>query len=130
MFGEKRTLLTRSEILRVKSRAIRRGMWFRAISRTERACVDLALVVVEKVRSGFLAKVLFSVLEKLEKAMESRVVFFMREVGSKLARRLSEIVGKWGNKSGARWAEDSSFIRYLAVMRLNESLPSVRAGVQ
>ncbi len=130
MFGGKESLLTRGEILRAKSKALRRGIWFRVLSRTERACMNVALIVVEKVRSRFLAKVLFSVLEKLERALESKVSLLMREVGVDLAKRMSEIAGEWGTESAVRWAGDSGFIRYLAVTCLNESLLSVRMGVK
>ena len=46
MFEEKRVPLMRADIVRVKTRAVRRGVWFRALTRAERACVDLAVMVV------------------------------------------------------------------------------------
>src|SRR3990170_1784876 len=115
MFGEKRALLTRGEMLKVKTKALRRGVWFRALAKTERACMDLAIIVVERVRSGLLQKVLFSLMKKLEESMESQVQRLMREVGCGMAKKLSEIAQKWGNKSAHNWAVDSGFMRYLTV---------------
>jgi hypothetical protein len=119
MFGEKRVRLLRADIIRVRARAVRRGVWFRALTRTERACVDLAIMVVERVRSRLLGNVLFSVLKKLEEGMESQVGCLMRDVGGNLAKKLSRIAQAWGNESAVRWAEDSGFKQYLTVTYMN-----------
>ena len=119
MFAEKRVLLTRGEIVKIKIKAVRRGVWFRALTRAERACLDLAVMVVERVRSRLLGKVLFSVLKKLEETMESQVGCLMREVGGNLAKKLSKIAQAWGNESAVNWAEDSGFKRYLTVTYMN-----------
>ena len=119
MFAEKRVLLTRGEIVKIKIKAVRRGVWFRALTRAERACLDLAVMVVQKVRSRLLGKVLFSVLKKLEESMESHVGCLMREVGGNLAKKLSKIAQAWGNESAVNWAEDSGFKRYLTVTYMN-----------
>ena len=119
MFREKRVHLMRADIVRVRARAVRRGVWFRALTRTERACVDLAIMVVERVRSRLLGKVLFSVLKKLEETIESQVGCLMREVGGNLAKKLSKIARAWGNESAVTWAEDSGFKRYLTVTYMN-----------
>ena len=111
--------LSRKDIARVKTRALRRGIWYIALTRMERACMDLVIRLVDKVHSRLLAKVLFSVMEKLEAAMEGKVSRLMREVGINLARKLSKIASEWGNASAVRWAEDSSFIRYLTVTYMN-----------
>jgi hypothetical protein len=119
MFGEKRALLTRGEIVRIKAKAVRGGVWFRALTRAERACVDLAIMVVERVRSRLLGEVLFSVFKKLEETMESQVRRLMREVGDNLAKKMSRIAQAWGNESAVDWAEDSGFIRYLTITYMN-----------
>lgn len=121
ILNERRALLMRSEILKIKARALRRGVWFRILTRVERACVDLSIMVVERVRSRLLHKVLTSILKKLEAAMESRVRRLMREIGQNLASKLSQIAQNWGNKSAVRWAEDSSFVRYLTIIYMNKS---------
>ena len=119
MFGEKRTLLTRSEMIKVKTRALRRGIWFRALTKTDRACIDLAIIVVERIRSRLLQKVLFSIIKKLDEIMESQIQRLMSEVGVNLAKKVGRIAQMWGNESAVRWAEDSGFIRYLTITYLN-----------
>jgi len=122
MLNEKRTPLMRSEMLRVKARALRRGVWFRVLTRVERACVDLAIKVVERVRSRLLQKVLSCIVKKLEEAMESQVQRLMREMGDNLAQKVSQVAQNWGNKSAVKWAEDSGFIQYLTITYMNAPL--------
>jgi len=119
MLSEKRTSLMRNEIIKVKARALRKGAWFRVLTRVERACVDLTIKVVERVRSRLLQKLLSSVLTKLEEAMQSQVQRLMREVGGTLAQKMSQIAQTWGNKSAVRWAEDPRFIQYLTIINMN-----------
>ena len=118
----KRTLLMRSEIASIKTRALRRGVWFRVLTRAERACVDLSIMIVERVRSFLLQKVLSSILKKLEMALESRVQRLIREIGENLASKMSQIAQDWGNKSAVRWAQDLDFIRYLTITSMNKPL--------
>jgi len=109
----------RSEIIRIKARALRRGAWFRVLTRVERACIDLVIKIVERVRSRLLQKVLSSILSKLEEAMESQVQRLMRKVGNNIAKEMSQIAQTWGNKSAVRWAEDSGFVQYLTITYMN-----------
>jgi hypothetical protein len=81
--------------------------------------MDLVIRLVDRVHSRLLAKVILSVVKKLEEAMEGRVYRLMREVGPDLAKKLSKIAGQWGNASAVRWAEDLGFIRYLTISYLN-----------
>jgi hypothetical protein len=81
--------------------------------------MDLVIKLVDKVHSRLLANVLFSVMKKLEEAMEGKVSRLMREVGPDLAKKLSKIACEWGNASAVRWTEDSGFIRYLTITYLN-----------
>jgi len=121
MFGEKRILLTRGEIIKVKTKALRRGVWFRALTKMDRACIDLAIIVVERVRSRLLLKVLFSLMKKLEEIMESHVYRLMREVGGSMAKKLSAIAQEWGNESAHSWVSDPGFIQYLVITEMNLS---------
>lgn len=120
MLNEKRIPLMRSEIIRIKARAIRRGIWFRVLTRVERACIDLVIKVVERVRSSLLQKVLSSILKKLEEAMESQVLRLMRKIGDTLAQKLSQIAQEWGNKSAIQWMKDLGFIQYLTITYMNK----------
>jgi len=62
----------REDVVKLKTLAVRRGLWFKALSALERATVDLTIRVVEKVRSPTLKSVLRSIAFKVIEALKSR----------------------------------------------------------
>ncbi len=111
--------LSRRGLVNLKSRALRSGAWFTALRRVERALVDCSIRIVDEVRSTVLAKVLLSIVKKLEDASESRVSRAIRAVGFPCAQKLSLLAQKWGNKCAQDWAFDLSFARFIAIMHIN-----------
>ena len=107
------------ELARIRLMAIRRRVWFKVLSRLERGLIDLALKVTKEVRSKVLAKAICSIVKKLLEALESEVTVLMRQIGAPLARELSRIARKWGNKSAHEWVDDFGFIQYLTIMKMN-----------
>lgn len=107
-------------VVKVRLRAIRKGVWFRVLSRVERGLVDLTLKVTDRIRSRTLAEAVFSVVKKLMEALESKVTRLIRQVGRPLALKISRIAQEWGNRSARRWADDQGFIQYLTVMGMND----------
>jgi hypothetical protein len=112
--------LGKNELAKIRARAMRRGVWFRVLTRAERAQIELTTRVVKRIRSFFLARVVTSIVEKLLEAMESKVTRLMREVGPALARKLSRTAQEWGNKLAQQWAEDPGFVQYLTVNYMNK----------
>lgn len=117
--GWNRFSLSRFELVKVRAKARRRGVWFRVLSRVERGLIDLAIKIVERPRSLVLARSLVGVVEKLLDALESEVTRLMRTVGHSLAKKLSEFALSWGNESASLWTSDLSFVRYLAMIQKN-----------
>jgi len=111
--------LGKNDLAKIRTKAIRRGIWFRALTKAERAQIELTMRIVKKIRSLFLARVLDAIIRKLLDAMESKVAHVMREVGCSLAENLSRIAQSWGNKSAHHWKEDPSFVKYLAITYIN-----------
>ena len=112
----------RAELVKLRSRAMRAGVWFRGLPRIDRAIFDLTIRVAQSVRSASLARCILSVTEKLENLLESRVARLVREVGFKLAGRLSSYAQKWGYEAAGEWSRDVGFAQFLAVMKLNGHL--------
>ncbi|MBS7605907.1 hypothetical protein KEJ31_06360, partial [Candidatus Bathyarchaeota archaeon] len=81
--------------------------------------VDFVIKVVDKPRSLRLIEVLARIIVKVKRAMMSPLRRLMEEVGRPLAKRISAIALRWGNKSAVKWAEDESFIRYLTIINAN-----------
>ena len=102
--------------MKLKFKAIRAGMWFKALSRIDRVLVDLTIKVAENVRSTSLARSIFAVLGKLEGLLESSVIKSLMSIGCPLAEKISLIAKKLGNASAKNWAADSSFVFFLGIM--------------
>ena len=106
--------LSRRVLVAFRTRALRRRVWFRVLSRIERGLVDLTIRWVDRVRSGRLAQVLVRILGKLVQALESRMVSVL-DRGRRLALRLSELAVGWGNMTAIEWRFDSGFQRTLGL---------------
>jgi hypothetical protein len=113
------SVLRRRDLFKVKLRALRSGIWFKALKGIDRALVDLTLRIDREVHSATLLDKLMSVVLKLEAAFEGRVLCALHEVGFSCAKKMSLIAQKWGNRSARGWEHDVIFARFLAVMYIN-----------
>ena len=111
--------LSKEQLVKLRLRAVRAGVWFRALPRIDRVLVDLTIRVAGSVRSATLAKNLLAVTRKLEGLLENSLLRTFRKVGMSLAQKISLVAQKWGNTSAKIWASDVSFIKFLAVMYIN-----------
>ena len=111
--------LNRLQLIKLRIKAMRAGVWYRALSRIDRVLFDLTIKVAENIRSSKLARSLHAVVGKLEGLLESSVFKSLRLIGYPLAEKLSLIAQKLGNGSAKEWASDSSFAFFLAVTYTN-----------
>lgn len=111
--------LSRSELVRLRVKTRRRGIWFRVLDKVERGLVNLAIKVVKRVRSLVLAKSLIKVVKKLTDAIENQPTRLITHFARPLAQKFSRIAQKWGNKTASSWAVDIGFIKYLAIIQKN-----------
>jgi hypothetical protein len=114
------SFLGRAQLMKLRLKAMRSGVWFRSLSRIDRVLVDLTIKVAGTVRSFTLAKNIRAVIGKLESIMESRFLRAIKEVGVPIARRLCLIAREWGNTAAKEWESDEGFAKYLAAMSFNE----------
>lgn len=113
------TALRAAQLAKIRSTAIRQRVWFRVLNRLERGLINLTLKVTDKIRSKVLAKALHSIVNTLLEALESKIDLSIRHVGVPLAKKISQIAQKWGNNSAKKWSSDIFFVRFLAIMHLN-----------
>jgi predicted AAA+ superfamily ATPase len=113
---------SREGLAKLKTLAVRRGLWFKILNALERAVVDLTIKVVERVRSSTLRSVLKSIASKVMEVLKARS-FKERAVaiGRVLLERLVRIAEKLGCKGAGEWAKDPGFVMYLGVSWLNTS---------
>ena len=114
------SFLSKAPLMKLRLKAIRAGVWFRALPRIDRVLVDLTIMVTSTVHSVILAKSLLAICRKLNGLVAGRFSSFFREVGLRLAQKLSLLAQQWGNHSAKTWSSDPDFVRFLAMMHVNE----------
>ena len=111
--------IDKTQLIKLKLKAKRAGVWFSALPRIDRVLVDLTIRVATRIRSASLANCILSVTRKLEDVLESKISRAMGEIGLPIACKLSLFAQKWGNRNAREWTKDMGFVRYLAIMKLN-----------
>ena len=105
------------------------GSWRRKLNLKERMLIEAVILVVDKVRSRLLLKLLTPIIMKLLNGIFERVknpirlIFpIIREAVYRkmreLARRLGRLAQSWGNKSAREWHKDRAYIECLTINRL------------
>jgi len=114
------SFLDKTQLIKLKLKAMRAGVWFRALPRIDRVLFDLTIKVARcSVRSSILAKSILSITGKLEALLESKLARAIRDIGFPLAHKFSLRAQKWGNEEAKEWAEDAGFAQYLAITKIN-----------
>jgi len=107
------------ELASLRRRALRKGVWFKVLSKIERSICDLAIRAVSTIKSDKLLKALTAIVDKLRSVLESPVSFLTRTVGRQLASALAHVACSWGHRGARSWSSDDGFARYLAVCYMN-----------
>jgi len=101
--------------MKIRSRALRARVWFKAISKVERAIVDLTIKCVERIRSNILARIISTIVSKLLESLEEDFMKRAERVGCKIAEKLCTLGERWGNKACSVWKHDLSFAMFLGI---------------
>ncbi|MEM3703006.1 MAG: hypothetical protein QXX79_01085 [Candidatus Bathyarchaeia archaeon] len=120
MVGVNLVPMVKSEVRLLKSRALKTGVWFRVLSRLDRALINAVLRVADKMRSPRLVEALVKVREKVEKSVGGVFTQAIFRVGLPLARRIGLLAKSWGNPYAEDWMSDLAFARFLAIMDINK----------
>jgi hypothetical protein len=116
------SFLDKKQLVNLKIKAIRAGVWFKTLRRIDRVLFDLTTRVVDNIRSKKLAKSIDLITRKLEDAIKSHFSYHLRQTGFILAQKTSSVAQKLGNQSAKGWASDSSFAVFLAIMHINDAV--------
>ncbi len=112
-------MLNRQGLMKIKVRALRRKVWFKALSRVERGIIDLTIRCVERIRSHALMKTVLAIVDKLLRTLEEGYLKRVERIGREIAQKICEIACKWGNLHALIWKYDVNFVRFLGVNTLN-----------
>jgi len=105
--------------MKIRTRALRKGAWFKALSRIERSIVDLTIRCVERVHSKVLIKTVVAILDKLLETLEENYLKRVESLGREIAEKICEIAMLWGNPYACTWKDDSSFVKFLGMNAAN-----------
>src|SRR3989441_5535181 len=106
--------ITREVLIGIKTRGLRRRVWYRALDRMERGFVDLTIRWVDKVRSGRMTETLMQILAKLAMALETGMGRVLGR-GKVLATKASELAVGWGNGPAFNWRFEEAFCNALGL---------------
>src|SRR3989442_8370907 len=105
--------ITREILVGLKTRGLRRRLWYTTLDRMERGLVDLTIRWVDKVRSRRMTETLMRILEKLAQALQTGMGRILGR-GRILATRASSLAVGWGNGSAFYWRFEQAFCRALS----------------
>jgi hypothetical protein len=114
--------ITREVLVGMKTRGLRRRLWYSTLSRMERGLVDLTIRWVDKVRSGRMTETLIRILAKLVQAMETGMGRVLGR-GRELALRASSLAVGWGNSQAYAWRYDESYALALGLGHATTARP-------
>ena len=100
--------LTGRKLAGLKTRALRKRVWYRVLDRVERGLLDLTIRWVDDVRSGRLTETLMRILVKLARSMEQGMARVLA-TGRELALKASAFAVRWGNAQAYEWRFDRGF---------------------
>lgn len=118
--SEKRNnnIFSRDSLLRLRRRALRQGLWFKALNRVERALVQLTARCIESPSSPRLLAILSQIVGKLNAFVVESFNGLIERLGTPLAERIALLGQRWGLTNADAWKTDIHFIRYLGLRSL------------
>ena len=122
-------MFTRGFLVKVRRKAMRRGIWFRSLDLVERGILSLAARVVERVESVVLGVEIVKILRRLRDAMKGGFARRMEEYGYVRAGILAGRAVEWGYLAARRWASDAGFVRYVTAMDVSGAGDSCLDGM-
>jgi hypothetical protein len=114
--------LTRAVLVDVRTRSMRKNIWYRSLTKIERSLVNLTIDLVREVRSFRLSFLLERIVERVNGILEDTLFVRIAKEGRKLALRLSQLAHAWGNLQALEWVQDNSYALYLGLLQLNVSV--------
>ena len=112
-------MFTRGFLEGLRSRALRRRLWFKVLDGLERSIVNLVCRVVDRVRSPVLGRVLLGIVVKFRDAMKGEFVRLVESFGVRRAFELALVAVGWGYAGAREWSREAGFARFLAVVEFN-----------
>jgi hypothetical protein len=109
-------VLTKQDLIKIKVKALRRGVWFKTLSKVERGIIDLTIRCVEKIKSCTLMKTVLAIFSKLLNTLEKDFIKRIESIGRVVAKKVCRIATQWGHYCAWLWEYDINFVKFLGVI--------------
>ena len=106
----------RDSLKGLKRRALRRGLWYRALDNLDRGLLNLTCEVVDRVKSEALSRQILGIVLKLRDALKGGFIRLVESVGVARAWNAARKAVEWGNRGASRWKRDPGFARFHALI--------------
>jgi len=113
-------MYSQTYLLKIKKKALRRGVWYKYTDIVERGIYNLTTKLVVKVESVVLSVILLKILKKLKNGLKGEFVKTVENIGISLVLKKTYLAIVWGYQDAKKWVEDYEFARYLTLMSLNK----------
>jgi hypothetical protein len=108
-----------SNLIDVRKKALRQGLWFQAIDSMQRGIVNLTIRYVSAIRSNMLGLTLQNIFLTLAKALERGFLHKFYCTGRELAENMSNAAHSWGNQDALNWKFDATYIICLGMNKMS-----------
>ena len=115
-------MYTRDFLLRVKRKALRRGVWFRALDGLDRSFINLTCTLLNKIDSITMVRGIMDIVLKLREAMKGEFQRLTETFGVQRAWKAVAYALRWGNKDASFWRDDPGFHMFHAMIEFNSPM--------
>ena len=112
-------MYTRSFLSDVRRKALRKGVWYKALDTLERGIISLACRVIDRVESVVLGVEIVKIMKKLVDSMKSDFVRRVEQYGLFKAKEIAKQVYQWDNSYSSMWSKNIDFARYVTLIEYN-----------
>lgn len=106
-------------LIGMRQQAIRKGIWFRALTSMQRGIVNLTIRCIKEIKSSLLGRTLQNIFAVLSQAIEQGYLYRFFAAGKDLAEHLSNAAYSWGNRDALKWRFDKAYIICLGMSKLS-----------
>ncbi len=99
----------------LRIRALRKGVWFRALTQQERVLTSLIRRYVKIVNNAMLATVIARIMGKLIYAIKNCFSDLIEGIGRPIAEAWSRSASAMGWKEATTWVKDTHIIRWFGL---------------
>ncbi len=115
-------MFTREILVEVRRRALRRGVWYRALDGVERGILSLASQILDTVRSSMLSIQLVKIIAKIRDVCKSGFIKHLERFGMARVRVIQAQAFSFGYEGAKTLSSDFDFVRYLIFLDFNQPI--------